>query len=614
MFRTPPSVVLATGLALTLACTASARPGNSNGGSTGGSGGADSPFPLDPDGWSVITPSPDSRIVYVSSSMGSDSNDGLSPSTPKRSMTAGYDLLRDGYPDWMVLKRGDTWPSVQYASPSWHKNGRSHAEPTVMASYGTGPRPLILTNIWDGMDLTGSPQPLSHLVIMDIHMIADGYDGTNDNPPAAISIVDGVSDLLIENCQFEKYFQGVVMQQASSYGRPSGISMRRDVIVDCFRIDSRHAQGMFATDTDGLLIEECIMDHNGWREDISGANPDIFRHNMYLTGTNHNVVVRGCITARASEYGIMSRSGGLIQDNLCLDNPCAITVGDDQPGEQGWAGDATVQGNVVMGSRTLGWGIVANDSQALTMTGNIVAHQGPSGLQSVRAILLSQNHTSIEVANNTIYDWQTPGSPYGAMGLMNNATCPGVSRIHDNDIQQPNGGFVISDQNQGIGTVFTQYFSNRYFTSNVSPNQFYLGVTFPTWVAWTHESGASWSALAYPAPNRTIATYMQSLGYTPTVDAFMAQARLQERGHWVTQFTAAAVNSYVRDGFTIGGTTPPPACAADLNADGRVNLLDAIAFQSYFAGGNMLADVNHDSRLNVTDFVQFLTLMAQGCH
>src|SRR6185436_13199158 len=60
-------------------------------------------------GWTVITPSTDSRIIYVSSSGGADTNSGLSKTTPKKTIAAGKALLRNGYPDWLLLKRGDSF-------------------------------------------------------------------------------------------------------------------------------------------------------------------------------------------------------------------------------------------------------------------------------------------------------------------------------------------------------------------------------------------------------------------------------------------------------------------------------------------------------------------------
>lgn len=58
-------------------------------------------------GWTVFVPSSDTRTIYVSSSTGNDSNNGLSESTPKRTIAAGKSLLRNGYPDWLLLKCGD---------------------------------------------------------------------------------------------------------------------------------------------------------------------------------------------------------------------------------------------------------------------------------------------------------------------------------------------------------------------------------------------------------------------------------------------------------------------------------------------------------------------------
>jgi len=55
--------------------------------------------------------------------------------------------------------------------------------------------------------------------------------------------------------------------------------------------------------------------------------------------------------------------------------------------------------------------------------------------------------------------------------------------------------------------------------------------------------------MSYPDPNRTIGTYNASLGGPATLEAFMAQARLQSKDNWRSQYTANAVNDYVRVGF-----------------------------------------------------------------
>ena len=94
----------------------------------------------DSEGWTVVTPSADTRIIYVSSSMGSDTSDGLSEDYPVQTLERGYSLLRDSCPDRMLLRRGDEW----YENiPSIGKSGRSADEPILISSYGSGARPLI---------------------------------------------------------------------------------------------------------------------------------------------------------------------------------------------------------------------------------------------------------------------------------------------------------------------------------------------------------------------------------------------------------------------------------------------------------------------------------------
>ena len=55
--------------------------------------------------------------------------------------------------------------------------------------------------------------------------------------------------------------------------------------------------------------------------------------------------------------------------------------------------------------------------------------------------------------------------------------------------------------------------------------------------------------VAFPNPSRTIGTYQLSLGGIPTVLAFMTEARQQSKSSWRTQYTAGAVNDYIRAGF-----------------------------------------------------------------
>ena len=92
-------------------------------------------------GWSVFEPSNDTRIIYVSSSKGNDQYLGTSSSKPKRTIAAALSAVRGGHPDWVLLARGDTWHESLTV-----KEGRSRAEPFVVATYGNETaRPMLKT-------------------------------------------------------------------------------------------------------------------------------------------------------------------------------------------------------------------------------------------------------------------------------------------------------------------------------------------------------------------------------------------------------------------------------------------------------------------------------------
>jgi hypothetical protein len=58
----------------------------------------------------------------------------------------------------------------------------------------------------------------------------------------------------------------------------------------------------------------------------------------------------------------------------------------------------------------------------------------------------------------------------------------------------------------------------------------------------------------YFAPSRDIASYIESVGYSTsdqTLAKFLELARANRRGAWNANFTAHAVNEYIRDGFQV---------------------------------------------------------------
>ena len=125
-------------------------------------------------GWTTIVPrynsgnptdpETNSNIIYVSSSTGVDASTGGTLAAPLATVEYAYAHstvgtlgvgLRSGYPDWLLLKKGDTWTDLVFTPTA----GASFQEPQVIASYtvsgvapttprgtATGSRPLIKTH------------------------------------------------------------------------------------------------------------------------------------------------------------------------------------------------------------------------------------------------------------------------------------------------------------------------------------------------------------------------------------------------------------------------------------------------------------------------------------
>lgn len=559
--------------------------------------------PADGPEWTVFVPSPDSLIVYVSTSTGNDADTGLSADHAKKTLDAGYALLRDGMPDWLLLKRGDTWKG---AFPEWQKSGRGSDEPMVIGSYGNGPRPLLLTGTASGFLSSAYPIPRAHLALTDIHFFDDRFDGTS--PAAGVTLLNHWSDVLIENCMVEGYPINIVVQEAPE--RPSDIRIRRCVVVDAYSANEAHSQGIFAGGIDGLLIEDCIFDYNGWRRSIPGAGANIFNHNMYLHSTSTGVVTRGNISARGSATGISQRSGGICEGNLLILNPTGVFMGTtDQPGH---VGRGAVRNNVVLDARDIdsqtprGFGIWLGGCQDTDVYGNIVAHQR-TGSGNILAFNLESALDSVGVYHNIAYDW-TGNESYG-LGISVSPTFARRVFVSDNQFQQVSGGFLtelIGQSPQDLGPLFAR---NRYFTANEPPHQFYYATNYTDWLTLSGEPWSSFGVVHYPDPSRTIETYMASIGMAPTVTAFLMAIRQQERATWDSRFTAAAVNAYIQQGFGTG----PKLCRADFNGDGALNILDLSSFQNAMAAGDPRTDVNQDGVVSLQDLAVFQGVLGAGC-
>jgi hypothetical protein len=510
-------------------------------------------------GWTQFAASVDTRTVYVSSASGSDQSDGLSPSTPKRTLAAAASLLRQGFPDWLLLKRGDVWHE---SLGQWKKSGRSASEPMLISTYGTASaRPLLETGTLGGIWTNGgggSPSTIDNLALVGVHFHADGYSGAGDCIGA--QLLQPGSHCLIEDCEFEGYSGNIVFQGYG--GRHSDFRLRRSVVVDAYAIHSLggHSQGLYAYAVDGLLIEENVFDHNGWNESVPGAGADIFSHNLYIDNGNTGVVVRGNIIANASSHGMQLRPGGAVVNNLFVRNSISLSVGGGNNPDPGGV-TADVRGNVILDGKDIdaanprGWGMWFANIASGHVAQNVIANNTLGTQPSV--ITLDGQHvgdTSSSIGVHNLVIEKNIFCNWGGSILVkgNSAQITNVELL-DNDVQSTTWPGTLLEY-PVASSVSAFHSSGNRFYCQLSPlatwtNIGFVAHTIDYWLSQVGDGTSAAQQVSYADPARSAATYNATLGGVSSLAAFLSDVRQQSSTHWRPELMAVRANRYLRRGF-----------------------------------------------------------------
>lgn len=537
---------------------------------------------IDQQGWTNVTPSADTRTVYVSSSAGSDSNDGLSSDSPVKTVARGRSMLRNNSPDWLLLKRGDVW-FERYGL--LNLSGRSEQEPILISAYGSGDRPLLNTR--GDNAITTNVTSVNHVAIIGIRFNSNTNDPsspdfTNTSAGYGFYGVAPVNDLLIEDCLFEYYGTNLLFQ--NTQGAVTDISVRRNVVTDS---SGGRSQGTYVNGVDGILFEENLFDHNGWSEENSGDSATIFNHNVYMSARNSGVVIRGNIFANASSHGLQARAGGIVENNLFLKNAIGLVFGNGSSFTPGGV-EGRVSNNVFMEGRDIngsprGYAVEVGNTKpgaGTTLDGNLFAHDGQRS--SFAAIKLSMGGppsnlsdavglNDLTVRGNVVYDWYQALSTDASYvpGGSGFKALTGLT-ITDNDFQHTVSPRLLVHGNPYDGQI-ESWDDNHYWDDSPSSGWFSVGTVTKSFDQWRDdfEPDANRTQRRYRDPGRTVGTYNRSLGGGATLEAFVADARNQSRQNWRPQLTAGAMNDYMREGFTVDSSVPTAGLeAADVNALG----------------------------------------------
>lgn len=499
-------------------------------------------------GWTQFTPSADTRIVYVSSSTGSDNNDGLSETSPKQTIAAGIELLRHEKPDWLLLKAGDTWHE---SLSRWQKSGRSETEKLLISYYGTGARPLLLTGnaggIWTNMG-GGTPPNIDHWAIVGLNFRPDTYNG--HGACVGVELLKPTNDFLLEDCVLQGYSTNIVL--FGFYGQQTHLSVRRCIVVDAYSLDVSNPQGIYVDNVSDLLLQENVFDHNGWLEGNENT-ATVFNHNVYIDNHTTNAIIENNIIANASSHGVQLRCNGRVTDNLFARNAIGLLVGTGSiPGVI-----ADVRNNVIIDGKNInssllrGWGIILDNIQSGNVINNVIAHnvdgQFPQAVSLVGNSANSVGVLNVNFSNNTIFDWG-----WGVFMQGDSSQLHGLV-WRRNAFQDHVSGEPLLEFTHQSSVGGMMWRKNTFYRQSGTQNNWMrvegLDISFAEWQAMSNDQDSIAQNMNFVDVNRSVGSYNGTLGGIATHNALMQSVRNRPLHQWDPALSALYINTYIRRGF-----------------------------------------------------------------
>ncbi|MCX4241174.1 right-handed parallel beta-helix repeat-containing protein [Paraliomyxa miuraensis] len=516
-------------------------------------------------GFTTFDLSPDSMVVYVSSSDGDDANDGLSPQTPVATPTRGAELVRDGFPDFLLFKRGDTWRGMDLGPDRVarrFKSGPDPEHPIVIYSYGDSTQRPRLEIDKPFVDDDGNER--SNMAIVGLAFISfpkiPGDPEFNGADGGALRFVGTGQNILIEDDYVE--YGEFVVQNVSNVEVRNNVVYRSYHVGTCLEGDpsgdpTYRPSGMFAGEVTGLLIEGNVWDENGWNPDVPDACATVYNHDLYLASIT-DLTVRDNLILRASSIGIKLSASGpgaasniAIEGNVFAEGEIGISMGGNANTEHRFV-DARIEGNVFTDigraqptGRTLTWYIDIIDNDGTEIRDNLLVNQPDLG-NAYGIHLTGGSNRDVVIEGNFMHGLQRR-----AMFVDANASWSSL-RVASNTMIADASENCLVAHNGPLGAF--EYDANAYL-SPASPDQWFCidgtGYDLAGWSASAPETGPS-EADAGGVEVRNLDSYAGELGFDPSLPAFAEQARMQSRHDHRPELTAPAARAYIREGYSGG--------------------------------------------------------------
>jgi hypothetical protein len=498
-------------------------------------------------------------------------------------MGSAFGAFRAGFPDWWLFRRTETFdltddflsferetnPAAQmvYASLAV-TGGRSATERQIVGAYGDlcGARPRFVhpqLGFVSRHERAGFPT-LKHVAYLSLHF--DGHDRAVGKNFAGVTLLYQTAsaiDILLEDIWFDA--------TTISIGGANGaqVTARRVIVTDNYATDGSHVQGVYYDGSRAgvFRIEESILMRNGFARGDPKTMPwppsgaqiwDHFNRNLYINGETD--FARSGLFDSVSMLGASGdqfRPGGLVLRNFFYQGYVSLGARGGYPDADGPTGkilDNVLQRFTATGTDMNtghpGWGIgVSGGSFAVEVARNVVTGaQHPAKWWGVAVSPINQDcyapaklpTRSTRIRGNIV----DAGTAQAAINVTDGTTNPCFGLVLPGVRDT-----VVSDN-----VLITDKLREGEFTpvgaavGTVPDTVFQANKVYPT-------RAAAALALGFPAPDRTLKTYMQSRGVAvASSDGFpewFSKATGQRRGQWRPEWTARPLVNYFRDGFAM---------------------------------------------------------------
>jgi len=512
-------------------------------------------------GTGPVTP----RNVYVSSSIGSDANDGLTPLTPKATLAAGKALMRQGAEDALLLLWNDEWTE---ALGNWTTSGRSAIRPQRIGSYGlslTGARPKVKSGISDGLRFS---VPVQFVRVEDVRISAHSYNGSAGTP-AAVRIAETASDITITGCYLENCADGVrIDPPVVALHVAQRITIYRNVIADIYASVGNPATGVYCARTFNSSINDNVFSK------IGEVDPGVNHHGILVrSGSSYNcsgVETDGNLFLEVAGCAVLNRSSNFEANNNMISR-AAIAFGMfglDPVG--GWADgladvhserNCITEGRDTNGSTPRGWGYAFEHCGGATSTSvnwhnNCLVDSGASTDPHpfiVYPAWPTTNGTRMQrlwTNGNRIYEW------LGSCKINESATAdPFRTHSFDQAKVYSTGSHYVFEHNLDNGSRWNVG-ACHLLSGAASGARYRYNGSNETQAAWKAHLGNAGGgddevvgAGDFPDATRSIATYDTVVGGSGTFASFVTQARAQSLRNWRPELGGAAVALWISEGY-----------------------------------------------------------------